>query len=244
MKIDGRYFTTAHRFISREETRFYIGAVQIEPHPDGNGAMVIATNGTAMAVFHDPDGHVADNEAGLYMLDFMSLEYIQRALTANHCEEKLTFDWFRIGDGEMTDIQVSTGRDGFDAHIDLDFGAPPLGDALTLNVMRIPGTFVDWRKVMPKEIGHPLGALTINPRRLEPFRFCGGLVGSGGHDSVSVYRAEPGLSEKYGPDGRPLVVLTGHGNFIGALMPMHMPQIAPFKSLLSAVGAKMIGGLA
>ena len=54
-KFDADLFHIAYAFTSREETRFYLCGVLIEPHPE-QGVLLVASDGYQLIVIHDEDG--------------------------------------------------------------------------------------------------------------------------------------------------------------------------------------------
>lgn len=50
--IDGKYYAEAGAFVTSDASRYALRAIRIEPHPDG-GAVIVATDGHTMGVFHD-----------------------------------------------------------------------------------------------------------------------------------------------------------------------------------------------
>jgi DNA polymerase-3 subunit beta len=51
--INARYYIEAGAFVTKEVSRYSL--VRVEPHPDG-GAVIVATDGHTMGVFHDREG--------------------------------------------------------------------------------------------------------------------------------------------------------------------------------------------
>lgn len=54
-KFDADLFHIAYAFTCREETRFYLCGVSIEPHPE-QGVILVATDTYRLIVIHDEDG--------------------------------------------------------------------------------------------------------------------------------------------------------------------------------------------
>lgn len=54
-KFDAVFFHIAYAFTGREETRFRLSGVLIEPHPT-QGVLMVATDGYRLIVIHDEDG--------------------------------------------------------------------------------------------------------------------------------------------------------------------------------------------
>ena len=57
-RVNPRYFAAITLFMAKQDVRYYLNGISIEPHPDG-GALLVATDGHRMAVLHDPDGWCA-----------------------------------------------------------------------------------------------------------------------------------------------------------------------------------------
>lgn len=53
--INAKYYIEAGAFTCKELSRYVLSAVRIEPHPKG-GAVIIATDGHTMGIFHDIEG--------------------------------------------------------------------------------------------------------------------------------------------------------------------------------------------
>lgn len=49
------FLAAASLFVSKEETRYYLNGVLIEPAPQG-GVFLVATDGHRLVCFHDPEG--------------------------------------------------------------------------------------------------------------------------------------------------------------------------------------------
>lgn len=58
--ISADLFRIAYACVSKEETRYYLNGVHIEPHPDG-GVLLVSTDGHRMLCIHDPDGQSDGN---------------------------------------------------------------------------------------------------------------------------------------------------------------------------------------
>lgn len=133
IRVDAKKFAAAALFRSKEETRYYLNGVYIEPHPDG-GVIMVATNGHQMAVIHDESG-----EANAPFICKAS----QQFYTA--CAKKPADVLKRPGQihfvGHVANL-VCEGFDGDpsiigDCHIEVEY-APD-----------IDGTYPDWRRVLP-----------------------------------------------------------------------------------------------
>jgi len=55
--FDAKLFEIAHRFVSKDETRYYLHGVYVEPCASG-GVAIVATDGLRMFVSYDPAGSI------------------------------------------------------------------------------------------------------------------------------------------------------------------------------------------
>jgi hypothetical protein len=55
IKITAKYIPLLAEFMAQQDIRYYLNALQVEPHPDG-GIVLITTDGHSMAIVHDKDG--------------------------------------------------------------------------------------------------------------------------------------------------------------------------------------------
>lgn len=157
--IDAKYYREASAFVTQEQTRYTLYAMQIEPHPDG-GAVIVATDGHALAVFHDRHG------------------VCPKPIIVQYRKELLTFlesgDFcIRVnGDIELWKARLMSESEGY---------------ALLKVVVKFPNElpsgaeFPDWRKIFPKE-PPPLRA-DFNPTLLT-------RCGLGRYPGVIIWSAE------------------------------------------------------
>jgi DNA polymerase-3 subunit beta len=54
-RVNPKYFAAMALFMAKQDVRYYLNGISVEPHPDG-GAIIVATDGHRLAVIHDPDG--------------------------------------------------------------------------------------------------------------------------------------------------------------------------------------------
>ena len=54
-KILARYYAEAGTFVTKEESRYALDTLRIDPHPE-KGVVIVATDGHSMGVFHDLGG--------------------------------------------------------------------------------------------------------------------------------------------------------------------------------------------
>lgn len=55
LTINADYAFLIQPFISKEEVRYYLNGFHVQPHPK-SGALIIATDGRTLAIFHDEEG--------------------------------------------------------------------------------------------------------------------------------------------------------------------------------------------
>jgi hypothetical protein len=53
--INARYYIEAGAFVTKEMSRYTLNGIRVEPHPEG-GAVIVATDGHTMGIFHDREG--------------------------------------------------------------------------------------------------------------------------------------------------------------------------------------------
>lgn len=66
--VSAEAFARAALCVSTDKTRYYLSGVQIEPCKSGPGALMIATDGSAMVVIHDPLGFVEPDTSAIIAL--------------------------------------------------------------------------------------------------------------------------------------------------------------------------------
>ncbi|GEM_PF-1349106 len=54
-RVNPKYFAAIELYAAKNDVRYYLNGVRIEPHPQ-LGAVIVATNGHRLAAIHDPDG--------------------------------------------------------------------------------------------------------------------------------------------------------------------------------------------
>jgi len=78
--INARYYIEAGAFTSKEISRYVLSAVRVEPHPEG-GAVVIATDGHTMGIFHDKEGKCEEPVTIAYRSEIARLAKAKKGLT-------------------------------------------------------------------------------------------------------------------------------------------------------------------
>lgn len=123
--LNADMFMAALLCASRDETRYYLAGVHVEPCPEG-GVLMVTTDGHRLAVFHDEDG-VAPRH-GI----FSTKSKIARTPAKAAGPHRIAFD-------------ADDKKGGEHSAIIYDLGAP-VDVAL---VTEIDGTFPEWRRIYP-----------------------------------------------------------------------------------------------
>lgn len=214
--VSADLFRRAMAAVSKEETRYYLNGVFVEPCAEG-GVLLVATDGHCLLVFHDEHG-VARNGSGIVQLN----KDMIRAMSAKR--------WNLPGwlgpinnSGKRTRVVAVKGQKaavvdavGEGADIDHD-AALALAEAPNRDVggyqwmgALIDGAFPDWRKVIQTpEPGGVVG--TIDPRKLAPVTQA--IVFGGVHGFRLVPTTE-------GTKGPVYVVPYGKSCGFGVIMPI------------------------
>ncbi len=124
LRFNANLFRIANMCASKEETRYYLRGVYVEPHHDC-GVTLTATNGVKMIVIHDEDGK-ADESAIINLDDVLKL-----------CKSKRGVAPVVTIDTRATDAMIYDTREG--QRIGVALGA------------RIDGTFPDYRRAIPRK---------------------------------------------------------------------------------------------
>ena len=148
-KFDADLYHIAYAFTGREETRFYLSGVLIEPHPE-QGVLLVATDGHRLIVIHDEDGFA--KEKIIVRMDKSPLSL---------CKKRST---------EVVNREVEVFADGM-AFVLREYKHIGVQDDAIID-----GTFPNWRGVLPTGItekptltalnGHFLGEFSAAAKRL------------------------------------------------------------------------------
>lgn len=185
-------FLAAARFISTEETRYYLGGVRVEKHDEG--ALAVATDGHRLGVQFAPTA-ICEIE-GIWLcpkhlkLDKRKgapFQWIVGRITSDGKKGRLHLVHFRRTDdgvdpAELAAEYVETGLD------EMSWGG-----------MLIDGTYPDWRKVLPQASKNDV-VRGFNGDYLKTFGRALTLRGDTHH--------------------APHLVMNGDDNFLGVAMPM------------------------
>lgn len=126
--INARYYIEAGAFVTKERSRFTLNAVRVEPHPDG-GAVIVATDGHTMGVFHDRDGKCEEPVTIAFRSEIARLAKAAKG----------TVRQIRVN-GDLDIVQVASGKS-------VEQKLVRFFDAILTNSSQFP----NWKTVMPDE---------------------------------------------------------------------------------------------
>lgn len=226
IRVDAKKFAAAWNFVSREETRYYLCGVHIEPHVNG-GVLMVGTDGHTLTAIYDAEGeangqyicpvspalaracrsrkpHLADRDIPSDNRELAGPKHLHFIGAAAYLTGGVSVEhWASHSPTEMSS-----------AHIHTEY------------MPAVDGTFPDWRRVVPQILNEVW--------KSEPSGF---LFAANGHliarfsDAVALLSHDrsgpPSLSFFAGTNGHqgPLMIRCGHvPEFFGLLMPMR-PQI-------------------
>ena len=184
---------------STEETRFNLNGFAVFPHKEG--ALIVATNGSALGVFHDKTA----------ILD--SRRHIDAEGTIWHLPKDIMVKCKPTRD-DGARLILETGDNGQStatlAH---------MAGEMIAHEVKVDATFPDWRLVIPGSIpekceGWPLFNLSI----LRQFERCA--------EPVDVAKRGTLMRVFWGNIGDAALVLTDREDFAGVIMPMKTPEKA------------------
>lgn len=124
--VNANLFRVAYSWVSKEETRYYLQGVYVQPHPK-HGAFLVSTDGHGLIVVYDRSAVVT--EAAIVQLTPDALKACKPG--ARETEERRL-----ISDGEDTPVEVKLGE---------------MTVALS-NKWKVDGTYPDWQRVCPSHI--------------------------------------------------------------------------------------------
>jgi len=137
IKFNAKYLKTLLSFVAKNDIRYYLAGIYVEPHPDG-GAILVATDGHMMAVIRDADA--VCTEPAVLKLSADASKFAGPSMTwvrAGHRQHKESAPHY-VQFNPITDRLIITGQGG-----DELFVQP--GKASIQNAK-----YPDWRRVVPK----------------------------------------------------------------------------------------------
>lgn len=135
--VNANLFRNAYAWVSKEETRYYLQGVYIQPHPVA-GAFLVSTDGHGMVVVYDRTA-IVDGAA--------IVKLTPEALKACKPGARETGERRLISSGDDKPVEVKL-------------------EGLTLavsNAWKIDGTYPDWRRVCPGNLKSDAPVAHFNP---------------------------------------------------------------------------------
>jgi len=167
-----------------ESMRYYLAGVRIEPSKDG-GALLVATDGTCMSVFHDPEGAVT--EPAIIRIDPPTVRQCLKPIARGKKGRR----WFVVTDDEPATGRVIYGITDGAQSVEMELSPHSVRMLGMVGFAEaIDGTYPNWRGVIPAKIKPCAHPVTYSPELLRRF------VGIG--TSITVWSAgiaEPALVE-------------------------------------------------
>ena len=203
--VSARSIARVLPFASKEEGRYYLNGVSIEPHP-AEGAILVATDGHRMGVLHDPTAIVP---AGLKVILARDTRVVTAVRLAKDTMNLKPWVVIKTSDGGIGSAALVYAATADEATQEEEF--PAAGDRQAL----IDGKFPDWRRVVPKpdDLGAG-GSPTFRSSHLRDFQAAASLKAD-----VPI-RVFPNKNAA----GPSVIRLSGIDNadFIGVLMPIRV----------------------
>lgn len=119
--ISADLFRAASHTVSNEETRYYLGGVHIEPHPQG-GALLVSTDGHRMTVLWDASGSIS----GGTIIIRPSKELMTAAKNKRGENRRIV-----MAEADTVSVELDGAK------------------IASFHGLAIDGTFPDWSKVVP-----------------------------------------------------------------------------------------------
>lgn len=138
IRVSADLFSLAYFAVSKEETRYYLNGVHIEPHPV-KGALLVSTDGHRMVCIHDANAE-CDEVAIVQLPTFV------RALCKTSKKGKGLEVDRAVLEVSKADNRATVVIESVNAKGDVTRTAP----VVTAHKVIIEGNFPDWRRVTPK----------------------------------------------------------------------------------------------
>lgn len=161
IRVNARLFAAASICIGKEETRYYLTGVRIEPHHE-KGALLVATDGHRLICIHDVEGECTA-PAIIKLPDAMVSACVE--WITEYDDEDGTVIGRTISGSDRSLIVGDNGRAAIKGHFQ------------TLSDCRIDGTYPEWRKVIPKAVAGERAVPSFNASYLGQFGECAELLG-------------------------------------------------------------------
>lgn len=173
------HFRAVSMLISKEETRYYLIGVQIEPDPAG-GIVLVATDGHKLVVCHDPNGY-AERPA------ILSCDFKAPALK----DKRGNLGRRVFLNGDAADIyDTGHGVDLAELHQVPD---DPESHAIDrMMFQEVDGRFPDWRRIVPLDVDPAeSGVFSFNGKSLKTIIDSAALLTDDHHAQLEIYQNTP-----------------------------------------------------
>jgi hypothetical protein len=215
-RVNPKYFAAIHQCAAKGDVRYYLNAVQIEPHAAG-GVVIVATNGHFMGAIHDPDGWIHPEHKSV-LIGTVS----KRMLSA--CAAR------KGPDGEPPAVLWIAEKFSLITSLAEVSDEPELFGKfshLTEKTDLVDGLFPNWRRVIPKKRQQFEGSYPcFNGEYLEVFNKIGVML------SGQKRFGGGGMHLETGEDKGSVIVrfnsLDLIERFVGVLMPMRGEDLKGF----------------
>jgi len=166
--INAKYYAEAGAFTSKEESRYTLRAIRIEPHPQG-GAVIVATDGHTLGLFYDADA-ICDESV---QVEFK--KEIARFCEPSTQKDKTAFIRLMQIEDDLTIVETLNGA---------SYDEDPMSRIVRFFDVHAQGSFPDWRMVLPTAPSE--SHLDFNPDYLAR-----GASGSKSAPGISVWAEKP-----------------------------------------------------
>ena len=215
IRVNAELFRLAYGAVSKEETRYYLNGVYVEPHPE-RGALIVATDGHRMVCIHDPDA--ACDESAIVQLP---------PYARTMCPSKKS----GLGiDKRVLDVDVKAKTATiYNEKMDGKGVVSKTVALVTAHGVVIDGTFPDWRKVTPRGPFKTVGLSGFAAENMGAICALGKLLNTSGRRNAAMYF----LQREAGSDGDPIIVRwSGREDIFAVVMPMRCDPVTTLPSFL------------
>lgn len=223
IRVNAELFRLAYAAVSKEETRYYLNGVRVEPHPE-KGAILVSTDGHRMVCVHDPDAQI--DEAAIVKLPPFAL-----ALCAAKKGRGLGVDRAIL----TVDVQAQTATVAHE-HSNKEGVTDKSEPLVSAHRVIIEGTFPDWRRVTPKGPFEAASNVAFNSKLLAELGAFGNKLPDKSYGNAMY------LLRQTGPeDGGPVVIRwAGIHSVFAVLMPMRAEIETSLPSFLTTEAAAAV----
>jgi DNA polymerase III sliding clamp (beta) subunit (PCNA family) len=212
IRVNADLFRLAYAAVSKEETRYYLNGVHIEPHPV-KGAVLVSTDGHRMVCIHDDQGDCDQNI-------IVQLPSFALALCASKKGRGLAID------RRVLEIDPKSGTATIvNEHVGKDKLVERSEPLVTAHRAIIDGTFPDWRRVTPHGEMEAAGLTGFSSKFIAELGKFGQQFGGNGMHF---------LRQKDAGEGSPVAIRWSRIEHIFAvLMPMRSDIVTAIPSFVS-----------